>query len=59
MPRIKSLINIKLIGDILVTVAICDQRGATRIIGQARRPSAHGNVLSQINKSIGHFEKRG
>ena len=44
MPKIKGLIKLNLIRDILVTVAICDQHDATRNIGQARRPSAHGNA---------------
>lgn len=44
MPKFQILIKIKLIRDILITIAICDQYGATRTLGQARRPSAHGNA---------------
>ncbi len=44
MSRATNLVNIKLIRGILITVAIGDQRGVTRTIGQARKPSAHGNT---------------
>ena len=39
-----TYIKIKAIRDILVTVAICDQHGTTRTLGQARRPLVHGNA---------------
>ena len=37
MPKFQSLIKVKLIRDILVTMAICDQCGATRTLSQVRR----------------------
>ena len=62
MSRSKSLTKIKLIKDILVTVAICDQCGVTRTIGQAHRPWAHGNAryrklakVEAISRNWGSF----
>ena len=42
--KFQNLIKIKLIGDILITIAICDQHGATSTLSQACKPSAHGNA---------------
>lgn len=47
MPKFQTLIMIKITRGILVTVAVCDQCRATRIVAQARRSSAHGNTRYQ------------
>lgn len=44
MPKFEGLIKIELIRDILITFSFCNQRRATRTLGQVRRPSAHGNT---------------
>lgn len=44
MPKFQSLTKIELIKNILKTVVICEQRRATRTLGQARRPLVHGNT---------------
>jgi len=44
MPKFQRLTNIELIRNIFGTVVICEQRRATRTLGQARRLLAHGNT---------------
>jgi len=44
MPKFQRLTKVELIRNTLGTVVICEQCGATRALGQARRSLAHGNV---------------
>lgn len=44
MLEFKRLKKVEIIRNTLGTVVNCEQRGATRTFGQARRPLAHGNA---------------